>query len=83
IWATNGNGEVKVAVKDDGKGISSADLNKVMGEDYYFTLGTANEKGSGLGLRLCKEFLLKNNGKLWLEQNPEKGSTFWFSVPAV
>ncbi|MBL0017374.1 MAG: tetratricopeptide repeat-containing sensor histidine kinase [Bacteroidetes bacterium] len=80
--SANGKG-IHVAVKDDGKGIASQDIDKVMGEDYYFTLGTANEKGSGLGLRLCKEFLAKNNGQLWLEPNTDKGSTFYFSLPAA
>jgi two-component system, sensor histidine kinase and response regulator len=83
IWAENGGESVTVAVKDDGPGIHAADLDKVMGEDYYFTLGTANEKGSGLGLRLCKEFLQKNNGRIWVEQNSDRGSTFWFSLPGA
>lgn len=83
IWANREQGEINIAVKDDGAGISDADLARVMGEDYYFTLGTANERGSGLGLRLCKEFLQKNNGRLWVEQNSDRGSTFWFSVPTA
>jgi two-component system sensor histidine kinase/response regulator len=83
LEATVQDNFTKISVIDDGLGVRAEDMAKVMGEDYYFTLGTANEKGSGLGLRLCKEFLTKNNGQLWMEQNPVKGSTFCFSLPAA
>lgn len=75
------NGQVKISVIDDGKGIATEDMPKVLGEEYFFTLGTANERGSGLGLRLCREFLQKNQGILGFAPNPEKGTTFWFTLP--
>ncbi|MDP3581664.1 MAG: ATP-binding protein, partial [Ignavibacteria bacterium] len=45
------------------------------------TLGTNNEKGSGLGLIFCKEYIELNSGKIWVESQPEKGSTFSFTLP--
>jgi len=42
--------------------------------------GTAHEKGNGIGLMLCKEFAVQNGGDLWVESEPGKGSTFYFSV---
>ena len=45
--------------------------------------GTNTEKGSGLGLKLCKEFVESNNGEIWIESEPGKGSSFYFTLPLL
>lgn len=69
-------------VKDNGIGIAAEKTPSLfsLGEVYVRT-GTANEKGSGLGLVLCKEFVEKNHGEIWLESKPGEGTSFYFSVP--
>lgn len=73
--------ELVVSVKDNGIGIT-ADVQKMLFEKTagYTTRGTANEKGTGLGLILCKEFVEKNGGRIWLESEMGKGSTFYFTI---
>ncbi len=71
-----------VSVTDNGVGINP-DVQKILFEKTsgYSTRGTANEKGTGLGLILCKEFVERNGGKIWLKSEEQKGSTFFFTVP--
>jgi len=73
--------EIVVSIRDNGIGISP-DVQKMIFEKTagYSSRGTANEKGTGLGLILCKEFVEKNGGKIWLESEPGKGSTFYFTI---
>ena len=72
---------VEVYVQDSGTGISPEALKKINGNDFYSTKGTANESGTGLGLKLCKEFMARNGGQLYIESKLGKGSTFSFSLP--
>lgn len=73
--------ELVVSVKDTGIGISD-EIQKILFDKTagYTTRGTANEKGTGLGLILCKEFVEKNGGRIWLDSEVGKGSTFYFTV---
>jgi signal transduction histidine kinase len=93
IKFTNDGGEISVAaeskgndwiisVRDNGIGMSP-DIQKKLFDKVnpYSTRGTANEKGTGLGLILCKEFVEKNGGRIWVESKENEGSTFWFTVP--
>jgi signal transduction histidine kinase len=72
---------VEVYVKDTGKGISKENIKQLFGNNYFTTKGTANESGTGLGLMLCKEFLAKNGGEIFVESEEGKGSTFSFTMP--
>jgi signal transduction histidine kinase len=70
-----------IAVKDTGLGIKAANLPKLFGYENFTTRGTANEKGTGLGLVLCREFVEKNGGKIWAESQEGFGSAFYFTLP--
>ena len=71
----------EIYVKDTGVGISKEDLNKIFKIDNKFTRkGTENEEGTGLGLILCKEFVNKNNGNIYVESKLGQGTTFKFSL---
>lgn len=82
VAAEEKGSEIVVSVKDNGIGMTS-DIQKKLFDKVnpYSTRGTANEKGTGLGLILCKEFVEKNGGRIWVESNMDKGSTFWFTLP--
>ncbi len=71
-----------ISVIDNGIGMNVNTLNKLFKIDaHHSTLGTNDEKGTGLGLHLCKEFSEKNGGQIWVESKENEGSTFTFSVP--
>ena len=73
---------VVVSVKDNGCGIDEEGQKKLLHTDTHFsTFGTNNEEGSGLGLLLCQDFVVKNGGKLWFTSKQGEGSTFYFSIP--
>jgi signal transduction histidine kinase len=76
--------ELIVAVEDNGIGIRKENIDKLFRiDESTSTVGTQNEKGTGLGLMLCKEFITKHGGKIWVESELGKGSVFAFSIPIV
>ncbi len=74
---------IKFGVKDNGVGIKPEIKDKLFNHlEQTVRLGTAEEKGSGLGLLLCKEFIEKHGGQIWLESKLGYGSTFFFTIPS-
>jgi len=73
---------IKIFIQDNGVGIDQDNIHKLFRiDESYTTSGTQKEKGTGLGLILCKEFVEKNGGKITVESTPGKGSTFSFTLP--
>jgi signal transduction histidine kinase len=84
VWVEAHETEVEIvlSVSDNGTGIKSEMQEFLFTKtSSYSTRGTANEKGTGLGLILCKEFVEKNGGRIWLESEVGKGSVFHFTLP--
>jgi two-component system, sensor histidine kinase and response regulator len=74
--------EVWITIRDNGVGINEEDVQKLFRIDTQFRgEGTNGEQGSGLGLVLCKELVEKNDGRIWVESEPERGSSFTFALP--
>ncbi|NPD48258.1 PAS domain-containing protein [Lentimicrobium sp. S6] len=87
VSAHEKSGELIISVSDTGVGIPKDRLEKLfILSESYSTSGTNNEKGTGLGLILCKEFIEKNGGRIWVESDPDRksgagGSIFYFTIP--
>ena len=77
--------KIEISVNDTGIGIDSETAKKLFTSDLKPNKkeGTKGEKGTGLGLILCKEFVLKHNGNIWAESELGKGSTFSFTLPYI
>lgn len=77
---TEGNNTI-LCVKDTGVGITEVDQKKLFEQETFTTRGTDNEQGTGLGLLLCKDFIEKNGGSIWVESELGKGSKFCVQIP--
>ncbi|MDZ7606632.1 MAG: PAS domain S-box protein [Cyclobacteriaceae bacterium] len=77
------DGQLIISVKDVGTGISNANQEKLFRTESVTTSGTSNERGIGLGLLLCKDFVERNGGTIWFESEYMKGSTFYFTIPTA
>lgn len=81
IATSDANDFICISVIDDGIGIDDKDLQKLFKIDIkHSTRGTNNEKGTGLGLNLCKEFIEMNGGKIWVESKQNEGTIVKFTV---
>jgi PAS domain S-box-containing protein len=76
------NDTIEISVADNGVGIPEKDVGRLFKiEEKVSTQGTDGESSTGLGLLLCKEFIEKHGGKIWVESKKNEGSTFYFSLP--
>jgi len=75
-------GEIIVSVDDNGVGMTQEKIDRIFQiDENYSTPGTQNEKGTGLGVIICKKFVEKHGGKIWVDSKVGIGSTFYFSLP--
>jgi signal transduction histidine kinase len=82
IDAIDTNDMVEIQVSDTGIGIEKEDIDKLFKvETNFSSSGTSDEKGTGLGLILCKDFITLNKGEIWVESILNKGTTFHFTLP--
>lgn len=73
---------IELEISDEGVGMSKTNLHKIFRLDNdYLALGTAKEKGAGIGLLLCKEYVEKNGGKIWADSEEGSGSSFYITIP--
>ncbi|TDY11726.1 tetratricopeptide repeat-containing sensor histidine kinase [Meridianimaribacter flavus] len=75
------NGKSLICVEDTGVGISPENLNKLFKNNTFTTIGTKNEKGTGLGLTICKELVELNDGRIWVESVQNVGTKFFVELP--
>ena len=83
VTSSHSSGNVTVSIADTGTGMTPEEQDLVFrGDGNLSKKGTAAESGTGLGLRLCLEFVHLHGGKLWVTSTPGEGSTFFFTLPS-
>jgi two-component system sensor kinase FixL len=75
---TNGAGTVEVSVRDHGTGLTSDKLAKIF-QPFY----TTKREGLGMGLPISRSIIEAHGGRLWAENNPDRGATFYFTIAAI
>ena len=71
-----------ISISDNGPGITVEQQSKLFSLEQSMSEGTQGEKGNHLGLILCRDTVLQNQGRLWFESNPGEKTTFWVELPA-
>ena len=79
----NSSSEVTICVADTGSGMNAETASKLFMLKTFTTRGTNNEQGTGLGLQLCKDFISKNKGRIWVTTEEGIGSKFFFTIPSA
>lgn len=77
------NGNCLICVEDTGVGISRENIDKLFKKSTFSTRGTDNEKGTGLGLTICKELVELNKGRIWVESTLNVGTKFYVELPKI
>ncbi len=75
------HGKSLITIEDTGIGISEENMDKLFQKNNFTTIGTKNEKGTGLGLVICKELVELNNGRIWVESSKNVGTKFFIELP--
>jgi len=83
IGASSDDNDVTVCVQDEGKGISPDKLKLLFNFKANMQYSNEKEKGAGVALMICKDFTEKMNGRIWVENDKEKGAIFCYSLPNV
>jgi signal transduction histidine kinase len=83
VSAAQVNGEVRVAVTDTGPGLAPEDHERIFEEFQQTELGVEQREGTGLGLALSKRLVELHGGRIWVDSELGKGSTFVFTLPAT
>lgn len=84
VFASEFGKYIQITVADSGIGLSDDDKEKLFRIDVNNSeIGCSKEKGTGLGLILCKEFVERHEGKIWVESQFGKGSEFKFTIPKI
>lgn len=73
-------GRITFAIKDYGCGIDKDRISKIFDQFVSSQIGSENEKGNGIALKLCKEFVVKNDGDIWVESEVKIGTTFYLTL---
>jgi signal transduction histidine kinase len=81
VSAARVNGEVRISVADTGPGVAVEDQERIFEEFQQTEAGLEQREGTGLGLALSKRFVELHGGRIWLESEPGRGSTFVFTLP--
>lgn len=81
IWGQEEKGHLTVTIKDNGIGMGEGQLEALFEVNNKPSKGTDGEKGTGLGLIICKEFVELYNGKIWVESKPDEGTEVKFTLP--
>jgi signal transduction histidine kinase len=82
VWAMQVNGEVRVSVADTGPGVAAEDLERIFEEFQQSEAGLEQNEGTGLGLALSRRLVELHGGRIWVESELGRGSTFVFTLPA-